>query len=881
VSEAAGIHGSGINFGLGVSIGDLNDDGWADIYVTNDYEEQDYCYLNMKDGSFSECLKQSFRHISRSAMGSDIADFNNDGRSDVFVVDMLPEDNYRQKLLKGPDEFDKYNLLRDSGYHHQNMRNMLQLNLGKNENGQPVFSEIGQLAGVSNTDWSWSPLFVDLDNDGHKDLFVTNGYRRDYTNMDFLKYLFTDYRNQSRKEGKEFDTLALLAKMPVTALSNYCFMNNKDLTFKNVSHEWGFVEKCVTGGATYVDLDNDGDQDVVTNNMNEPSGVYRNNSSLLPRNHYVKIRFIDAVGNTSGVGAKVTVINSDQKQMQELYPTRGYQSSVAHELIFGVGENTMVDEIVVAYLGQEYVRLLNVKADTMITISLGKARPGSDMNRPKQNEVLFHEVSVGHSLAFKHEENTFIDYKYQYLLPYQLSSSGPCVAKGDVNKDGFDDVYIGGARGQSGKLLLSTEKGEFVSPAREPWYEDRESEDTDAIFFDADGDNDLDLYVVSGGVEFMQDDNVFLRDRLYINKGSGDFERSIDVIPSEKSNGSFVIAADYDNDGDLDLFIGGKSLPGYFPLPAYSFLLRNDSNNGRVKFSDVTPEFLRKRFMFSSGVWSDYDNDGWKDLVLVGEFAPICLIKNVRGVIDEANCKELESSRGVWSRIVSVDIDHDGDEDFIAGNIGLNTQWKASTTEPMTIHYHDFNLDGQIDPILSYSIQKKSCVYASRDELLEQLPHLRKKFLSYQQYADAQLSDILDTEQMKQAKTISAQRLQTSIVRNLGGGKFAISCLPMEVQFSKVNGIIADDFTNDGITDILLAGNFFPYRVQWGRSDAASGVLLVGGKSGDFSPRLYNETGFMADGDVRSLTKVSTHQGDLILCGVNDEQLKIFKIIHK
>jgi enediyne biosynthesis protein E4 len=879
VSEKAGIHGSGINFGLGVSVSDVNDDGWPDIYVTNDYEEQDYFYLNNRDGTFSERLKESFRHISRSAMGSDIADFNNDALPDVFVADMLPEDNYRQKLLKGPDEFDKYNLLRDSGYHHQNMRNMLQLNLGTKQDGAPVFSEIGQLAGVSNTDWSWAPLFVDLDNDGFKDLFVTNGYRRDYTNMDFLKYMFTDYSNQSRKEGKALDTLSLIAKMPESALPNYCFLNNRNLTFKNVSSDWGFSDKGVTNGATYVDLDNDGDQDIVTNNMNEACGVYRNNSESLQQNHYVKIRFKNADGNTSGIGAKVTIVTAGVTQMQELYPTRGYQSSVPHELLFGVGANTLIDKVTVIWMGQELAGVVSIKADTLITIPIGKALRDSSNTISKSKDMLFQEVAG--SIHFKHQENAFIDYKFQYLLPFQLSSNGPCLAKGDVNLDGFDDIYVGGARGQSGKLFLSTSNGGFVSAGDEPWVADKESEDTDAVFFDADGDQDLDLYVVSGSAEYLQDDNVFLRDRLYLNLGAGKFIKSTDVIPAEKSNGSFVIAGDYDNDNDLDLFVGGKSLPGYFPLPAYSFLFRNDTELGVVKFTDATPEFLKKRFMLSSGVWSDYDQDGWKDLVLLGEFAPVCIIRNVKGALLENNCTELESSGGLWSRIVAADIDYDGDEDFIAGNAGLNAQWKVSAAEPMTIHYHDFNTDGKIDPILSYFIQGTSCVYPSRDEMLEQLPHLKKKFQSYTQYANAHLNDLLDDDQRSQAKIISAQQLQTCLIRNTGGGKFKISTLPVEAQLSRVNGILVDDFTGDGIADILLAGNFFPYRVQLGRSDAASGLLLAGDKQGNFSPRLYRETGFLADGDVRSMIKVHGRNEDLILCGVNDSDLKFFKIIYR
>lgn len=879
VSEESGIHGSGINFGLGVSISDVNNDGWPDIYVTNDYEEQDYFYLNLHDGTFKECLKQSFRHISRFGMGSDIADYNNDGLADVFVVDMLPEDNYRQKLLKGPDEYDKYTLLRDSGYHHQNMRNMLQLNMGAATDGNYAFSEIGQLAGISSTDWSWCPLLVDLDNDGWKDLFITNGYLHDFTNMDFLKYAFGDERENSRDFGKALDTMVLIKSIPSTKLENYCFQNRHNLTFRDVSSAWGFAEKCVTNGAVYVDLDNDGDQDIVTNNINDPVSVFRNNSEKIQGNHFLKIRFKGPTNNTSAIGAKVVIRCGDEQQVMELFPTRGFQSSVAHELTFGLGKTNSVDKVMVYWPDQKRTDIENLRADTLIVLDYDQAKPASS-GSPKIMNRLFEEVSEQINVSFKHTENQYIDFKVQYLLPYQLSAYGPCLAGADINGDGIEDFYVGGSRGQSGQLFLGSESVFSLSKSQ-PWSEDTECEDTGALFFDADRDNDLDLYVVSGSAEFLPDENRLLQDRLYLNDGKGVFTKSKDMLPKEKSNGSFVISDDYDHDGDQDLFVGGRTLPGYYPLPAYSHLLRNDSKDGHTKFTDITPEFLLKEYILTTGTWADCNNDGWNDLILAGEFAPIMIVKNDNGILKMDTTTNLNNTFGVWSKIVAGDIDNDGDIDLVAGNIGLNTQMKASIQKPMVIQYADFNHDGKIDPILSFSIKDKMSVYPSRDEMLEQLPDLKKKFIKYADYANAEIDNIINPQQLKHAKTIKAQWLQSCLFRNTGNGKFETVPLPIEAQFSKVSGLLIDDFNRDGVMDILLAGNFYPYRVEFGRNDAGYGLLLAGATSGNFIPQFFGHTGFYADGDVRSMIKINIKEGSLIVCGTNNDYLKLFKVLTK
>lgn len=874
VSEAAGIHGSAVNFGLGVSVSDVNQDHWPDLYVTNDYEEQDFFYLNNRDGTFTECLKESFRHIPRFGMGSDIADYNNDGHYDVFVVDMLPEDAYRQRLLKGADEYDKYMLLRDSGYHHQNMRNMLQLNLGNNARGIPQFSEIGQLANVSATDWSWCPLFVDLDNDGWKDLFVTNGFLRDYTNMDFLKYAFEDQKKKF-SSARGLDTIALIRSIPSTKLSNYCFRNNTRLQFENVSAPWGFHDKSISHGAVYADLDNDGDQDMAVNHLNDVAHIYRNNSREKIKNHFMKIRLQGTPPNTFAIGAKVSVITDSMQQVQEHYTTRGYQSSVAPELIFGLGKERKIKALVVQWPDKKITRITNPPIDTLLVLRQSSARetlvpaPGAT--------PLFTDVShlIGKA-GYKHIENNFVDYKVQYLLPYQLSANGPCIATGDVNKDGYDDFYAGGASGQPGVLFLSQEDGFFKRARAEAFESDRLYEDTGAAFLDVDRDGDLDLYVVSGGSEFSLQQAHLLQDRLYIND-QGNFRRVLNALPVESANNSCIAEADYDRDGDLDLFVGGRSLPGNFPVPAHSFLLRNDSEAGRIRFTDITPGALRSAGMINTATWLDYNGDGWEDLVIAGDFTAVLVFENKDGSL--TSWQELvPDSNGMWSKLVADDVDEDGDKDIIAGNAGTNLQFAASVDQPLTIHYADFNADGKIDPLLCYFIQGKQTLYASRDELVEQLPHLKKKFVKYADYAAAAIEDVVPPEQWKRARVLKATTLSSSIIYNNGNRGFQLTPLAIEAQFSKVNGIVVDDFNGDGIKDILLSGNFFPYRVQLGRNDAGTGLLLTGNNNGTYRSMMYRHTGFDASGDVRAMQMLQLKNGKHILLGINNDFFKLYKV---
>ena len=882
VTLQAGIINNALNFGLSVTVSDVNKDGWPDIYTTSDYTERDCFYINNHDGSFTESLGKSFAHISKYAMGADIADYNNDGRPDVFTLDMLPEDNHRQKLLKGPDEYDQYHLLLDSGYYHQQMRNMLQLNQGADEKGNMRFSEIGQLAGVSNTDWSWSGLLADFDNDGWKDLFISNGYLRDFTDMDFLKYKMADAKAAAMKKGNfNYQTYELVNQMPANKLNNYIFQNNRQLGFINKSTDWGLAHPSVSNAAAYADLDNDGDLDLIICNNNETAMIYRNNQEQVLHNHYIKMRLQGIAPNTKAYGARVVVSTTDgTTQYQELYPVRGYQSTVTQELLFGFAAQQAVREIKITWPGGKETVLQNVQPDQVIEVKQEAAK----LPVPAAMAVLFtfSDITATAGLNFTHKENDFVDFKDEVLLPYQLSRQGPALAKADVNGDGLQDVFIGGAIGQSGVLMLQTASNKWTAATQQPWTADSSCEQVNAVFFDADGDGDVDLYVVSGGNEYG-DQSTEYADHLYANDGKGNFTKVADALPPMLSSKQALAVGDFDNDGDLDLFVGGRNTPGSFPLPSKSYLLRNESKNGKMVFTDVTDSLaplLRQPGMVTAAVWADINNDHYPELLIAGDWMPIMLFQNNKGQLENVSKHAgLANTSGLWSAITPTDADGDGDIDFILGNAGLNNQFTASAPAPMTLYAADFDDNGTIDPIVCYYIQGKSYPMASRDELLDQVVSLKKKFVKYADYADATIDDIFPKDKIAAAQLLHCAELASGILYNDGNNKFSFKPLPLAAQFSRVNGIIADDFNKDGIPDIFLAGNFFPYRVQLGKCDASFGTLLKGKGNGIYEPEDVAQSGCYADGDVRGMLELKNKNGDrLIIIAKNDAAVQVLKV---
>lgn len=877
VSDQTGIHGSGLNFGLSASISDLNGDGYPDIYVTNDYEEQDFCYINNGDGTFKEVSKRIFGHLSKYGMGSDIADINNDGLQDLIVLDMLPEDNRRQKLLKGPDEYDRYSLAVDSGYHHQYMRNTLQLNRGYANDTLPRFSEIGQFAGISNTDWSWAPLIADFDNDGLKDLFVSNGFLRDFNNLDFIKYNAGAY-SEARATRRAVDYLKLVQQLPSTKVPNYIFKNTNGLSFQDATTDWGLNLPSVSNGAAYADLDNDGDHDLITNDLNGDVLLYRNNEESVQKNNYIKIRLQGIGHNTYGLGAKVTITTAERKIFQEAWFIRGYQSSVDPVITAGLGKADLVSEIKVEWPDGRMSRVENIKPNVLISVRQAEAVHHKSA-LPSPNATILEDAIEGSGLDFTHRENRFIDFKVQRLLHYQVSRLGGKFAKGDVNGDGNDDVFFGGAVGQGGALFLGRDNGTFQRSKSQPWALDSLSEDTHAVFFDADTDGDADLYVVSGGSEFVPGAPMF-QDRLYINSGKGTFTKSKDALPSETSSGSYAAAGDYDKDGDADLFIGGRLVPGDYGLTPRSYILRNDSGEGRVKFTDVTPDHssaLSAPGMVTCATWSDYNQDTWPDLIVAGEWMPVRIFENRRGKLEERDdIDALDQSEGWWCSIASADIDKDGDTDYLLGNAGTNMQFKASKDQPIELFAGDFNQDGVLDPVVNYYIQGKSFPLATRDELLEQVSSLKKKFIKYEDYSTATMKDIASPEQLEKAHKFIAYNLQSSWLENVDGKQFKVHSLPPLAQISTINGFVFDDLTGDGKEEIIAAGNFYPFKPQLGRSDASTGVTLHydGGIQAAESVR----SNLWLTGDIRHIDVLTFRSGiKRILVSRNNDRPALYR----
>ncbi len=855
----------------------LNFDGWPDIYVTNDYEEQDFCYINNRNGTFREESHKMFGHLSKFGMGSDIADMNNDGLQDILVLDMLPEDNRRQKLLKGPDEYDRYRLAVDSGYHHQYMRNTLQLNRGFAFDSLPRFSEIGQFAGVSNTDWSWTPFFVDLDNDGLKDIFITNGYLRDFTNLDFMKYTSTVY-NEAKVANKPVDYLNLIQQLPTTRLSNYTFKNVDGIKFNNTTSSWGLTRQSVSNGAIYADLDNDGDYDLIANNLNDPITVLRNNQNQTQNNNFIKIKLKGRAPNTLGLGAKIRITTDSAEIFHEAYFTRGYASSVEPVLSIGVGKCALVKQIKVFWPDGLQSTLTNQSPNQLLTIDQAQGQSSNEKMDASPNKTILTEVRDS-GLEFKHAENSFVDYKFQRLLFHQLSRIGGKVATTDVNKDGNDDIFFGGASGQAGQLYFGKENGTFQRSENQPWDQDAACEDIGSVFFDCDGDGDDDLYVVSGGSEFIAGAPLY-QDRLYINQGAGVFTKATEAIPGETTSGSCVAPADYDKDGDIDLFVGGRHTPSNYAVLPRTYLFQNNSEKGNVKFLDVTKQVnmdLPNIGMVTSAIWTDFNSDSWLDLIVAGEWMPVRIFQNEKGkLIERKDFAALEKSNGWWCSIFPADIDNDGDMDYFLGNAGTNLQFKATAEQPVQLTAGDFNQDGVLDPILSYYIRDRSYPLASRDELLEQVNSLRKKFIKYEDYSKATIQDIATEEQLEKSYKFNAYNLQSSWLENIEGKDFKLRPLPPLAQLSSVNGFLHDDFDGNGSKELLMVGNFFPFKPQLGRNDASTGLLLTF-TEGELKVDRGTLSPAWLTGDIRDVAVLRFKSGvKRVIVSRNDDTASVF-----
>ncbi|MCG8310912.1 MAG: VCBS repeat-containing protein [Cytophagales bacterium] len=876
VSTDAGIHGGGLNFGLSASITDMNQDSWPDILVTNDYDEQDYCYINNQDGSFREVSKQVFAIMPKSSMGSDIADINNDGYTDILVLDMLPEENYRQKLLRGQDRYERYQLAVDSGFHHQILRNMLQLNRGLAPDGLPRFSEIGQLAGISNTDWSWSPLIVDLDNDGLRDIFITNGYLRDITNMDYMRHT-SDVYKMAAERGQEVNYLRLIEELPTTKLENYIYKNEDGLNFSDMTGDWGLDQKNISNGAAYADFDNDGDYDLITNNLNQTVTLIRNDHEFFSEHNYIKIRLVGSKLNAQGIGAKIWIETEDRTIFQEVYNTRGYLSSSDFISTIGLGSAEQITTLRVVWPEGRESLLSNIAANQLIEVSFDQAEPAEGQIKTKPNKTFATDVTSGSGIDFEHVENEYDDFGKEKLLHYKLSRLGGEMATADVNGDGNDDLFFGAATGQSSVLYLGTDNATFVKSKTQPWSKDSCMEDMKPFFFDADSDGDPDLYIVSGGIEFEAGSGQY-QDRLYLNDGKGRFRDSTKSLPRESTSGSCVTSGDFDKDGDLDLFVGGRHLGLKYPFSPESFVLRNDSKSGKVLFTKAIAEVsasLSKIGMVTDALWTDYDGDSWLDLIIVGEWMRVEIFKNENGKLVRREEKSLDKSNGWWTSIEQIDLDEDGDMDYLLGNAGTNFQLKATAHEPIELFAEDFDNNGMNDPIMCYYIQGRSYPFHSRDELLSQLKPLEKRFPNYVSYAGATIYDILGPELLEKTYRTQAYLLESCWLEN-NNGSFLLRKLPELVQFSQVNSFVKSDIDGDGNVEIIAGGNFHDFKPQIGMLDASKGVVL---RYYEREMKVAHDvlTPIWIDGNVRDMKILSFNSGQRILAvSRNNDSASIF-----
>ncbi len=868
VSEQAGIYGPTIGFGLGIAVGDVNRDGRPDVYVANDFFERDYLYLNNGNGTFREVLENALPVSSYFSMGVDIADVDNDGWPDIYTSDMLPEDDYRLKTTQSFEPWTLYDAKAREGFDHQLMHNMLQHN-----NGNGTFSDLAWQAGVARTDWSWAALIADFDLDGNKDIFVANGLAKDVTSQDYIAFLSNDQTLLAATHGgkERVDFTSLINAMTSTKLPDYAFRNNGDLTFTKVSSVWGLDRPSFSNGAAYGDLDGDGAPDLVVNNVNDEAFVYRNNArAQLPANRFLQLNLVGDSANRFAVGARVTLKSKTTQFMQEEEPTRGFQSSVDYTLTFGVGKIDTLESVTVDWPNGRTSVMSHVGTNQRLTVreSDGLFQPPI---RPSAHPLLFTDVTSQVGLDFSHQENDFVDFDREPLMPKMVSREGPFVTVGDVNGDGLDDFFIGGAKGQPSALYVQRPNGTFVATNQRLFAADSISEDLGAAFFDANGDRNLDLYVVTGGSEFS-DLAPALEDRLYLGDGHGHFTKTTDRLPPLATSGSRVaVSNDY-------VFVGGRVVPGRYGINPPSTLLKNDGRGGG-HFTDetarVAPELARVG-MVTDALWVDVDHDGRLDLVVVGEWMPITVFRNTGTKLERLPVRGLEHTSGWWNRIITADFNGDGRPDFVVGNLGLNSRLHASTTEPARMYVKDFDRSGFPEQMLTLYENGKSVPLALRDELTNALPYLKPRYPKYSDYAGQTLEQVFDSG-LNNAVVKQAETFATAVALSNRDGSYTLVALPSAAQIAPVYGILAGDFDHDGNTDLLLAGNFSGVQPEIGSMMASYGLMLRGNGRGGFTLLHADQSGFVVPGESRDIQRLRTRRGDLYIVARNNDRPLFFR----
>lgn len=866
VTDEAGVRSFGLS--LSATVADLNNDSWPDIYISNDFSSPDFLYMNNGDGTFREVVKKATSHTSFFGMGVDIADYNNDGNLDIYQVDMSANKNRRQKANMASMNPDLFWSTVESGFHYQYMQNTLQTNTGVFEDGDPFFADVARITGSSSTDWSWGPLFADFNNDGHKDLFVSNGTRREINN--------NDYFNNLKDTPVVEDQLEKSMNIPSEKIDNFMFQNHGDLSFEIANKKWGIEYEGWSNGVVYADLDNDGDLEIVTNNIDDKASLFENNSSKY--NNYIQIEFEGNKENAFGVGTRAYVKANGMEQMQELTLTRGFQSSVAPQLHFGLANADVVDQIKIVWPDGKAEILNGVRANQRLKISYSNASELLEETF-SEKDVLF--TTIRDTLSFpnhKHVENEYNDFTKEVLLPHRTSTFGPGAAVGDLNGDGLEDFFIGAASTYEAGLYFQTASG-FVKQKSTAFQQDKKYEDLGALIYDANDDGHNDIYVVSGGNEFAPESE-YLQDRLYINDGKGNFQRDEAALPEMRTSGSRVYQADFDKDGKKDLLVLGRLIPGNYPLPAKSYILKNIGENGKAKYRDITkniaPEF-QSLGMATSAEIIDFDKDGWEDIVVVGEWMPIRVFKNSEKGFTEVTAEMgLADTAGWWWSIKSGDFDNDGDQDFLVGNLGKNYKYKANEEETFDIYFNDFDANNKQDIVLSYYNDGEKFPLRGRECSSQQIPGIKSKFPDYQSFSTATLEDVYTKEELENSLHYQVKSFASVYLENRDG-KFMQHELPSGAQISSINQILIDDYDEDGNLDALVAGNLFWSEVETTRNDAGYGLFLKGDGAGNFKEISASESGFFVPGDVKDLLRINTTDKEMILAVKNDQHLQFLE----
>jgi len=898
VTAESGIYESILGYGLGVAIGDINWDGYPDIYISNDFHEDDYLYYNNGNGTFSEALRSSVGHTSRASMGNDLADMNNDGLLDVVVVDMMPEREDIRKSSVFADPFNIDYLKQRFGYHFQYRRNTLLLNRGNALKPIPgtdtafnLFSEIGQLAGIRATDWSWAPLFVDLDNDGYKDLFVSNGIYRRLNDLDYLDHLkknevqleLNSRKFQSKPAPIDSDKLTeILQYAPSVPLQNYIFQSQGDLSYINRAEEWGLADLGFSSGAAYADFNNDGGMDLVVNNTNGLATIYKNliyldNLDSLDKNNYIKIQLIGEDLNTHGIGSKVLIYTNEKTFFQELMATRGFQSAVEPVLNFGLGNAKMIDSLRVIWATGEHQLLFNIKANQRIRLYQRNATDSYQYETKMKTNKVFQDVSELSHIDYKHQENTFIEYNREPFIPHFLSMEGPAFDVADINNDGLVDVYLGGGKHQPGAIYLQNDRGEFKIVVDSVFIQNSHGEDVDAAFFNANNDEFSDLYVAKGGNEFFAKMEP-LKDCLYFGVGKGKFVKSQSALPDIYANSACVKPVDIENDGDMDLFIGTRSVPREYGVIPKSFILIND---GAGHYTDQTTTYaaaLSETGMVTDALWLDLNKDSLKDLVVVGEWMPIRIFYNsADGLTEVTDQYGLQNTTGWWNTLVAGDLNNDGHSDLVVGNLGLNSFLKTSITQPVQLYINDFSGNNKLEQILTYYNGSKAYPLASRDLMVENISFLQEKYPTYVDYAGEAIDDIFTKNQLQSATLRQVVEFASVVLINNGNETFTKNILPIEAQFSPIYSLLIDDINNDGFQDLLTGGNFSGVPPDLGRYDASYGEAFLGDGQGSFTPLHFQTSGFVVNGEIRQMKKINTpNNQDRIMVARNNHTVAIF-----